>query len=297
MERPRILLTGRNGQVGWELCRTLAPVGQLVPFGAAELDLTDSAAVRQCIANVAPSVVVNAAAYTHVDKAENEPELARQINGVAPGILAEAAKEIGALLIHYSTDYVFDGTKSCPYEEHDAPNPLGVYGRSKLAGEEAIQRAGGDYVIFRLEWVYGARGRNFLRTIRRLARERERLRVVSDQFGAPTWSRAIGEATALAVHQLLRERDIGRFKGIYHLSATGSTSWHGFAERIVAEMPALERKCRQVEAIATVEFHTAARRPRNSVMSCDKLERTFGLRLPHWEESFKTMLEGWDGAI
>ena len=291
MERTRILLIGKNGQVGWELRRALAPLAQVIPVDYPEIDLTDSAAIRKFISEVRPGWIVNAAAYTAVDKAESEPELALRINGLAPGILAEEAKRIQARLIHYSTDYVFDGRKATAYDESDAPNPLSVYGQSKLAGDQAVQQVDGDYLIFRLSWVYGARGQNFMRTMMRLAREREQLRVVSDQTGAPTWSRMIAEATALVVNHVVRRDDMKSYKGVYHLSASGSTSWHGFTERIVALMPQANVKCRQVEPIATSEYPTPARRPANSVLSCAKLERTFGLRLPDWEESLKLVLE------
>ena len=193
--------------------------------------------------------------------------------------------------MHYSTDYVFDGAKTEPYVETDAPNPLGAYGRSKLAGDEAVRAVGGAHLIFRLCWVYGARGQNFMLTMMRLAREREKLRVVGDQVGCPTWSRMIAETTALALKQVVAARDWGAFTGTYHLASSGVTSWHGFAEAIVNLMPAEGRKCATVEAISTAEYPTPAKRPAYSVLGCDKLERVFGLRLPHWEESLKQVLE------
>jgi dTDP-4-dehydrorhamnose reductase len=296
MTRPtRILLIGKIGQVGWELRRTLAPLGPLVCVDYPELDLTDGVAIRKWVRDIAPNVLINAAAYTAVDKAETESDVCLKVNGLAPGILAEEAKRLGALLVHYSTDYVFDGTKTIPYAEDDPPNPLGAYGRAKLAGDQAIQQVDGDHLIFRLCWVYGARGQNFLRTIMRLAREREQLRVVNDQIGTPTWSRMIAEATALALRQVLVIGDASRFKGTYHLSASGQTSWHGFAEAIVALMPEASKKCRQVEAIATSEYPTAAKRPAFSVMSNDKVARTFNLRLPDWEQSLKLVMEELEG--
>jgi dTDP-4-dehydrorhamnose reductase len=291
MIQPRILVIGKIGQVGWELRRTLASLGPLVCIDYPEVDLTDGNSIRRWVREVAPAVVVNAAAYTAVDKAETETDLAMKINGVAPGILAEEAKKMGALLVHYSTDYIFDGTKTEPYVEDDTPNPLGAYGRSKLAGDQAIQQVGGNHLIFRLCWVYGARGQNFLLTMQRLAREREKLRVVRDQIGSPTWSRMIAEATALSLKQVLAARDASAFTGVYHLSASGHTSWHGFAESIVRLMPDEGKKCRQVEAISTAEYPTPAKRPANSVLSCEKLKRTFGLCLPHWEESLKLVLD------
>ncbi len=291
MAPPRILVIGKIGQVGWELRRTLAPLGQLICVDYPEIDLTDDASIRKWIRDAAPAAIVNAAAYTAVDKAETETDLAMKINGVAPGILAEETKKIGALLVHYSTDYVFDGAKTEPYVEADAPNPLSAYGRSKLAGDRAIQQVGGNHLIFRLCWVYGARGQNFLLTMQRLAREREKLRVVRDQIGSPTWSRMVAEVTALSLKQVLVAGDARAFNGVYHLSASGHTSWHGFAESIVRLMPDEALKCRQVEAISTTEYPTPAKRPANSVLSCEKLERTFGLCLPHWEESLKLVMD------
>ncbi len=291
MDLPRILLIGKVGQVGWELRRTLAPMAQVVCVDFPEIDLTSGDSIRQWVAQTKPGIVINAAAYTAVDKAESEQDRAMKINGVAPGILAEEAKKSGALLVHYSTDYIFDGTQTAPYVETDAPNPLGTYGRTKLAGDEAVRAAGGPHLIFRLCWVYGARGQNFMLTMMRLAREREKLRVVSDQVGCPTWSRMIAETTAQAVRQCAAAGDLGAFSGTYHLAASGSTSWHGFARSIVELMPAEDRKCSQVEAIATSEYPTPTKRPAYSVLECGKLERTFGLRLPDWEDSLKQVLE------
>lgn len=279
------------GQVGWELRRTLAPLAQITAVDLPEIDLTSGDSIRRWVRQTRPRIVLNAAAYTAVDKAESEPDLAMKINGLAPGILAEEAKDVGALLVHYSTDYVFDGSKTEPYDENDAPNPLGVYGRSKLAGDEAIRAAGGAHLIFRLCWVYGARGQNFMLTIMRLAREREKLGVVSDQSGCPTWSRMIAETTALALKQTLAARDLGAFTGVYNLAASGVATWHRFAEAIIDLMAGDEKKCSRVEPISTAEYPTPAKRPAYSVLSCEKLKRTFGLQLPHWEESLKAVLE------
>ena len=287
----KILLIGKNGQVGWELRRTLAPLGEVVAVDYPEINFTDVLALRQLVAGMRPSVVVNAAAYTAVDKAETETELCRQINAVAPGVLAEEAKKIGALMVHYSTDYIFDGMKTSPYVETDAPNPLGTYGRSKLEGDRAVKASGADHLIFRLCWVYGARGQNFMLTMQRLAREREKLRVVADQFGCPTWSRMIAETTALALKQVLAGADRSMFNGEYHLAAAGQTNWHEFASRIIEWMPEAERKCRAVENIATAEYPTPARRPAYSVLDCGKLQKTFGLRLPDWEASLQQVLD------
>lgn len=316
---PRILILGRNGQVGWELSRALAPLGTITSVDVPQVDLADPDSLFRCVRAVAPHIIVNAAAYTAVDKAESEPELAMKINGIAPGILAEEAKRTGALLVHYSTDYVFDGTKAEPYLETDHPNPLSTYGRTKQAGDQAVQQVDGLHLIFRLCWVYGARGHNFLRTIQRLAGEREELRVVRDQVGCPTWCRLIAETTAHvlacclfrsapqdppppASHQqstisnlpcipLSFDSSISHLRGIYHLAASGSCSWHDFASAIVRQMPPENRRCHAVAPITTAEYPTPARRPANSVLNCDKLHRTFGLRLPPWDQTLSLFLE------
>jgi len=291
MAAPHLLLIGKIGQVGWELRRTLAPMARITCVDFPEIDLTSGDSIRRWVRDTRPNIVLNAAAYTAVDKAESELDKAMNINGVAPGILAEEAKTLGALLVHYSTDYVFGGNKTEPYVETDSPNPLGAYGRSKLAGDEAVRAVGGAHLIFRLCWVYGARGQNFMLTMMRLAREREKLRVVGDQVGCPTWSRMIAETTTLALKQVVAADDPGAFTGTYHLAAAGVTSWHGFADAIVKLMPAEGRKCVGVEAIATAEYPTPTKRPAYSVLACDKLQRTFGLHLPHWEESLSQVLE------
>jgi dTDP-4-dehydrorhamnose reductase len=287
----KILLLGKNGQVGWELRRALAPLAEVAAVDYPEVNFTDALALRALVAAANPSVVVNAAAYTAVDKAESEPDLCRQVNAAAPGILAEAAKKAGALMVHYSTDYIFDGTKTSPYVEADAPNPLGAYGRSKLEGDRAVKASGADHLIFRLCWVYGARGQNFMLTMQRLAREREKLRVVGDQLGCPTWSRMIAETTALALKQVLAGADRSAYNGEYHLAAGGQANWHEFASRIIEGMPETERKCRAVERITTAEYPTPAKRPAYSVLDCGKLQKTFGLRLPHWEASLRQVLD------
>jgi len=291
MDEPGILLIGKNGQVGWELCRTLAPAGNVLAVDYPEIDLTDADAARRLVLDSKPNVVVNAAAYTAVDKAESDSKTARLINGIAPGVLAEAAKQVGALLIHYSTDYIFDGSKETPYVETDSPNPLGVYGRTKLEGDEAIFAVDGNHLVFRLCWVYGARGQNFLLTMQRLARERETLRVVNDQIGCPTWSRLIAEATTMALQQVLRSREASAFKGTYHLATRGKTSWHGFASRIINSMPQAERRCTEVTPISTAEYPTPAKRPAYSVLGCEKLGSTFGIQLPDWENGLKLVLD------
>jgi len=299
MPIPRILLFGKVGQVGWELRRTLASMSQLSCVDYPEVDFTVPDSIRRHIADAAPDIIVNAAAYTAVDKAESELALATTINADAPGIMANEAKKRGALLVHYSTDYVYDGTKTTPYVETDAPHPLGAYARTKLAGDEAIRAAGCDHLIFRLCWVYGARGANFMLTMQRLAREREKLRVVADQVGCPTWSRMIAETTAHALRRVrmpacpepVERADARALSGTYHLCASGQTSWHGFASAIIDLMPPETRKCRDVEAITSAEFPTPTKRPAYSVMSCTKLEQTFGLRLPDWRDSLRQVVE------
>jgi dTDP-4-dehydrorhamnose reductase len=281
----RILLTGKNGQVGFELARALAPLGEVAAFDHAGLDLAVPDQITSAARTVRPDVIINAAAYTAVDRAEGEPDAANSINAVAPGILAEEAKRLGALLLHYSTDYVFDGTKDAPYIEDDAPNPLNVYGRSKLSGEQAIRSVDGAYLILRTSWVYAARGKNFLLTIRRLLGEKKEIRVVSDQFGAPTSASALADATV----ELLRRHGapaLGDARGIYHITAAGCTSWHGFATEIARmERPDLEAR---IVPIASSEFPSPARRPRNSRLATEKMLRRFGIMLPNWKACLKT---------
>ena len=287
---PVILLTGRNGQVGWELQRALLPLGRIHPFGHRELDLSDADAVRRRLDEVRPDAIVNAAAYTAVDKAEGEPDMAHAVNAAAPALLAQEAAQRSVLLIHYSTDYVYDGTKAAPYVETDPTNPLGAYGRSKLAGEEGIRAADADHLIFRTSWVYAARGANFLRTVLRLAAEREELRIVADQVGAPTWARLIAEATAHALKQAMQERGSGKFEsGVFHLTAAGETSWHGFASAIVAGRSGLRVK--SVTPIATAEYPLPAARPANSRLATDAFRTRFGLALPDWRDCLQLCLE------
>jgi dTDP-4-dehydrorhamnose reductase len=290
MKNTRILLLGKNGQVGWELQRTLAPLGQVLAADSPEIDLTDPDGLRRTVLEHRPDVLVNAAAYTAVDRAESEFDRARAINGRAPGVLAEAARKIGAWLVHYSTDYVFDGTKTEPYLESDTPHPVNAYGRSKLEGDQAVAVADGKHLIFRLCWVYSDRGHNFMLTIQRLAREGKPLRVVSDQLGSPTWSRLIAEVTAQALQRVLVTPDAAGWSGTYHLAAGGITSWHGFASRIVEWMPETERRIATVLPISTSEYSTPAKRPAYSVLGCDKLKRAFGLQLPDWEEGLRLVL-------
>ncbi len=299
-ERRRILILGGDGQLAWELRRTLATLGEVVAVGRHtqpyRLDLMQPETFLPLVAQVQPGWIVNAAAYTAVDKAEQEPDVAAAVNAVAPGWLAEAAGRVGAQLLHYSTDYVFDGAAKVPYRETDTPNPQGVYGCTKLAGEEAIARAGGDWLILRTAWVYGARGGNFMRTMRRLAREREELRVVADQHGAPTWSRHIAEATAQILAQLGDDRAAWhRACGLYHLTSAGTATWHAFAERIVEHQRRHETlACQRVTAIAGADYPTPAKRPAYSVLDNSKLAAAFGIRLPDWRDALAQVQEDLD---
>jgi dTDP-4-dehydrorhamnose reductase len=275
----RILLTGRNGQVGWELERALAPLGEVIALDRARLDLSDAAAIQRVVRDARPEVIVNAAAYTAVDRAESEPALASAINAVAPSVFAEEARRYGALLVHYSTDYVFDGEKRTPYVEEDATHPLNVYGRTKLEGERAIEGSGCRHLILRTAWVYGPRGHNFLRTVLRIARERNELRMVDDQIGAPTSSAAIARATA----QMLRRAGS---EGLFHLTASGEVSWRGFAEAIVASNHLQVR----VVGIASQDYPAAARRPRYSLLDNGKLRSAYGLSLGSWQHQLDEVI-------
>lgn len=283
----KILLLGKNGQVGWELQRTLAPLGNVIAMDQDELDLVRISDIRSKVQDLKPDVIVNAAAYTAVDKAESESDLAMAINGDAPGVLAEEAKKIGALLVHYSTDYVFDGTKDTPYTEEDMPNPLNVYGKTKLAGERAIQAVDGNYLIFRTSWVYGARGTNFYLTMLRLAQEHEEIRVVDDQIGAPTWCRMIAESTALILSQgINRSEGFNRYfedrKGIYHMTAAGQTSWYGFAKRIFESINDSNRRLKNLVPISSNQYPTIAIRPTMSSLDNKKMKVTYGVRICNW---------------
>lgn len=281
----KILLTGKNGQVGWELQRTLCTLGNVMALGSADLDLADPDAIVRCIRDIKPDLIVNPAAYTAVDKAESEPDLAMAVNGRAPGIMAEEAKRLGALLVHYSTDYVFDGSKDTPYVETDTPNPLNVYGRSKLEGEKAIQDVGGRHLILRTSWVYGARGKNFVLTMLRLLQEREQVNVVADQIGAPSWSRWLAEATLrIAASRPLQEFPTAN--AIFHLTPSGEVSWHGLANAIKHQ----RGYSADISAIPARDYPTPARRPQNSRLSGDKIEHEFGLFRPDWKEMLELCL-------
>ena len=289
----KILLLGKNGQVGWELQRTLTPLGKVTALGRQDLDLTQPAAIRSAVRSSRPELIVNAAAYTAVDRAEEEPDLAKAVNGTAPGILAEEALLCKAGLIHYSTDYVFSGTKTTPYTEEDIPNPINVYGKTKLAGEKAIQATGVPHIIFRTSWVYSLRGHNFLLTILRLAAENDELTIVDDQFGSPTWARMIAEATAQVIAQGSKDiyKKISVHGGIYHLAAAGQTSWHGFTEAVLKISSPTGGKSLNLKAISSAEYKTPAARPDYSVLDCSALEGRFSLKLPEWYDSLALILQ------
>lgn len=290
----KILLIGKEGQVGRELSSLLKPFGELTLFGKEDLDLTQADRIREQLRNVQPHVIVNAAAYTAVDQAEEEPDLALAINGTAPAILAEEAKKLGAALVQYSTDYVFDGEKQDPYTEEDSPNPMGVYGRTKLAGDEAIQSTGLPHLIFRTAWVYGLKGKNFLLTIQRLAKERDELKIVDDQIGSPTWCRTIAQATANILTQILPQSspgDLSRFEqasGLYNLVCGGQTSWFGFAQAILEASSSSQDT--KLIPIPTSEYPTPTKRPKNSVLSTKKLNSAFGIAPPAWDVTLKYCL-------
>ena len=292
----KILLLGKNGQVGWEVQRSLAPLGELIALdrrGDTGLcgDLADLDGLVATVRAVRPQVIVNAAAYTAVDKAESEPELAHRINAEAPAVLAREAQACGALLVHYSTDYVFDGSGQRPWQEGDATGPLSVYGRTKLEGERAIVQAGAPHLILRTSWVYAARGGNFAKTMLRLAQERERLTVIDDQWGAPTGADLLADVTAHALRHLQqRPQDAG----LYHCVAAGETNWNEYAKFVIAQaqitQPAIKIKASEIAPVPTSAFPTPAVRPHNSRLDTGKLQATFGLKMPHWQAGVARML-------
>ncbi len=294
MSHTKILLIGCDGQVGWELRRTLAPFGELASASLCgrwdlKIDLADADSVEAAIRQVKPGVIVNAAAYTAVDKAESDAETAQKVNGDALGQIGALAKEIGASVVHYSTDYVFNGAAGVPYREEDPTAPLGAYGRTKLAGERQLMASGADAVILRTAWVYGSRGHNFLITMKRLCNERPELSVVSDQIGAPTWSRMLAEATAMMLAQTRNDGfRFGERAGLYHLTNGGQTSWHGFASAI---RDLLGASC-TIHPIPTAEYPTPAKRPAYSVLDNSKIEQAFGIRLPDWRTALDLCTEG-----
>lgn len=293
----RILLTGKNGQVGFELQRALAPLGEVVGVDLAECDLSDADAIRELVRSVQPGLIVNPAAYTAVDKAESDTQTAFALNAEAPAVLAAEALARSIPLVHYSTDYVFDGTKSAPYCEDDVPNPLSVYGKSKLAGEQALLNSGANCLIFRTSWVFGAHGGNFAKTMLKLAAEREQLNVVADQIGAPTTAALIADVTAQVLGQWLhRSSDSGEFPfGLYHLVADGATSWCDYAKLVVAAGQRAGKSLKltpdTIRAITTKEYPVPAPRPANSQLDTRKLRSTFGLELPDWQVGLHHVLQ------
>jgi dTDP-4-dehydrorhamnose reductase len=285
-DKTRVLLLGAGGQLGMELASELSGDFDLVALTRAQLDFSNERSLQVVIHDVSPQIVINAAAYTAVDKAESELELARQVNAVAPGILAEAVARSNSWLIHYSTDYVFDGSGTRPWVETDATGPLGVYGQTKLDGELAIAATGCRHVILRTSWVYAAEGRNFLHTMLRLGRERDKLSIVDDQVGAPTSAEAITDATRAVVQQVVAAGDSTGPSGTYHLACAGETSWCGFAKAIFAEFAA-QQKVPEVVPIPTEAYPTPAKRPKNSRLNCGKFAEQFGAFMPHWEDALR----------
>ncbi len=291
----KILLFGKNGQVGWELQRSLAPLGEVIALGTTSQDycgdFTDFAGIAETIRAIAPDVIVNAAAHTAVDKAESEPELARTINALAPAVLAKESARLNALMIHYSTDYVFDGSGDKPWLESDQTSPLSIYGATKLEGEQLIQASGCRHLIFRTSWVYGARGGNFAKTMLRLAKERDSLKVIDDQIGAPTGADLLADVAAHAIRTARRNPEVS---GLYHLVAGGETSWHGYASFVLdyARRAGIDLKVAPdaVDAVPTSAFPTPAKRPHNSRLNTEKLQKTFDLHLPHWQAGVTRML-------
>jgi dTDP-4-dehydrorhamnose reductase len=291
----KILLLGANGQVGWELQRSLAPLGKLKICERNTIDLENIDQLRTAIRDYCPDIIVNAAAYTAVDLAESEPEKAHRINAVAVRLLAAETKRLDGWLIHYSTDYVFDGTKSTAYVETDPPNPQSIYAKTKLEGEEAIRESGCRHLIFRTSWVYAARGSNFAKTMLRLATERDELKVVGDQIGAPTSAELIADITALCLYRVFHDASFGeRVVDTYHLSASGETSWHEYAKFIISEAQhtgmTLRTKSDHIHPIATSEYPLPAKRPANSRLDTKKLSNIFGINLPKWETSVKRLV-------
>jgi len=288
----RILLLGRDGQIGWELQRSLLPQGEVVAVGHPEIDLTDFKKLKELVQNVKPQIILNAAAYTNVELAESEPEQALAVNGTAPGILAEEAKALQALLIHYSTDYVFDGEKGSPYIESDRPNPINMYGKSKLIGEQSIQQVGGAYLILRTSWVYSLRKKCFVTNLLAWARKNQTLRIVTDQVSNPTWCRMLAVATARILEGT--SHSINRLKersGLYHLAGSGYTSRFDFARAILANLPAdFPSLVERILPASTQDFHDQARRPKFSALNTNKFSQLFPVEIPAWEHSLQLAL-------
>jgi dTDP-4-dehydrorhamnose reductase len=293
----KILLFGKDGQVGWELRRSLSWLGDPICFGRKEADLENLTTLHRVIERHRPDVIVNAAAYTAVDKAESDDATAKAVNAVAPGVLAEEAAKLNAWIVHYSTDYVYDGTKNSPYVESDVTCPLSVYGKTKREGDELIRKHSPKHLIFRTSWVYAARGRNFIKTILGMAQERDHLKVINDQFGAPTSAELIADVTALGIYLVSQQPDQkrGDLAGTYHLVAAGETNWFGVARFVLEQAQALglavKVKPSQLLAISTDEYRVTAKRPRNSRMATDKIRQAFGIHLPHWHYHVDLMLE------
>jgi dTDP-4-dehydrorhamnose reductase len=291
----KILLFGKNGQVGWELNRSLQPLGEVVALAREDADFSNPESLRDIVHKIKPDVIVNAVAYTAVDKAEAEEELAAVINSEAPRILADEALRTNALLIHFSTDYVFDGTKDGAYTESDKPNPVNAYGRTKLSGEQALQASGCDYLIFRTSWVYASRGHNFLLTILKLAKEREELSIVADQTGSPTSARLIADSTSYVLHQAILEKRAGIFSsGLYHLTAAGCASWHAFSEEIVRmlrQKSDAKLRVAAIKEILTTDYPAPAKRPKNSLLLQTKLETKFNVKMPDWQQSLSLCID------
>ncbi len=295
MNKKKILLTGINGQVGHALQSQLTGF-DCVGMSRQQLDLTNVQMIRRVIQEIKPDIIINPAAYTAVDKAESEPELAYAINATAPGVIAEEAKKLGAALIHFSTDYVYDGSQSTPYEETDQVNPISIYGKTKLAGEDAIRAVGIPHLILRTSWVYGAYGKNFLKTIVRLASEREELGIVADQFGAPTSNLSIAKGVANLLLKWLPEEE--QMTGVYHFTSTGRTSWHGFACEIVKQYNTkvtLKVAEKNIKPLTTADYPTPASRPANSCLDNKKLKSTFDFVLPSWQDGLKEVIQTMDG--
>ncbi|MQB16947.1 MULTISPECIES: dTDP-4-dehydrorhamnose reductase [Pseudomonas] len=284
----KILITGQHGQVSQELQQRLQDLGELIVLGRDQLDLADADLIRQQVRAHRPGLIINAAAHTAVDLAESEPDAAFAINAIAPGILAEEAKALGIPLIHYSTDYVFDGSKPAPYTENDTPNPLGVYGQSKLAGEQAIAAVGGQYLILRTSWVYSSHGKNFLLTMQRLLQEKPQMRIVADQIGAPTWAGTIANSTRVLIEQWLAGK-AGAW-GVYHLTAQGETSWFGFAAAIGEQLRAEGKACAELEPIPSSAYPTPAQRPLNSRLDCTRLQQQWHVSQPQWQDALHECL-------
>ena len=289
------LLTGKNGQVGFELQRSLSVLGDVVAVDHEECNLADPAAIQRLVADVKPQVIVNPAAYTAVDKAESDQDLPQAVNGGAPGVFGEAAKRLGALVVHYSTDYVFDGTKQGSYSEEDIPNPQSVYGRTKLAGEQALAASAADHLIFRTSWVFGAHGGNFAKTMLRLAGERDSLKVVADQFGAPTSAALLADITAQIIGQWQHRQGQSFPYGLYHLVASGCTNWHEYACTVIRDAQAAGKPLKlgpdDVQPITTAEYPVPAPRPANSRLATRRLQETFGLTLPDWHDGLAHVLQ------